>query len=348
MEILPDHQKTALIELLLSPNHHNIQIALNLLENYPEWRTALKAPLEVFYFFDSRRKDGPILYEYRTPILSFITKNGASEDAHKLVGNWLEQLEPNFDSPAHPLFWLGSPGLLFLSTPNQNEKQEPSIGLPELDFMAQQLAYTPYLEQQADWLVASKDWGWFIVTHLEKNTTSTLLSSEQQLHYREIAWQYYQRALPHTAQDADFIERVAHLLAHYPPASLSDTQALSLAESYYGQAFALQQQENYIDLWEKYTLFCYKKLKDSTKTLSLLEQVGKDLLDSKQWKAVVRDCQQLGKDATIDSWIFIIKLKHYAKELDMTENIMGVTSSPILLTKKEQEQGFTSLDSWVS
>jgi hypothetical protein len=345
MEILSDHQKTALTDLLLSPNHHNIQIALNLLESYPKWRAALKAPLEVFYFFDSRRKDGPILYEYRAPIISFVTKNGASEDAHKLVGHWLEQLEPNFDSPAHPLFWLGSPGLLFLSTPHQNEQQEPNIGLPELDFMAQQLAYTPYLEQQADWLVTSKDWGWFIVVHLQK--AATRLSDEQQLHYREIAWQYYQRALPHTAQDADFLERVAYLLDHYPPASLSDTIALSLAERYYEEAFVLQQQQGaYMDLWEKYTLFCYKKLNDSTRTLLLLEQVGKDLLDSQQWEAVAIDCQQRGKDAAIDSWIFIIKLKHYAKELDMTENIMGITSSPVLLTEKEQEQGFTSLDSW--
>jgi len=350
MEVLSDHQKTALIELLLSPNHQNIQVALNLLERYPEWRAALKAPLEVFYFFDSRRKDGPIVYEYRASVVPFVHKNGTHIDAHELVGTWLEALEPNFDSPEHPLFWLGSPGLLFLSDNNQSGQQEPTFALPELEFMEQQLAYTPYLEQQPEWLVVSKDWGWFIAVHLQKNTTRALISAEDVLHYQEIAWYYYQRALPHAAQDADFLKRVAYLLDDCPPASLSDTLVLSLAQQYYEQAFVLQQQqqEDYLDLWERYTLFCYQKLKDSSKTITLLEKVGKHLLDRKQWEAVVMDCQKLGKNAAIDSWIFIIKLKSYAKELETAENRLGITSNSTLLTHKEQEQGFTSLDDWLT
>lgn len=349
MEILSDHQKTALTALLLSPNHQNIQVALNLLECYPEWRAALKAPLEVFYFFDSRRKDGPILYEYRAAIVQFVHKNGNHIDAHTLVGTWLEQLETNFDSPAHPLFWLGSPGLLFLSDRDQSDPLEPTFALPELKFMEQQLAYTPYLEQQPEWLVISKDWGWFITVHLQKATTRALLSAEDLLRYQEIAWYYYQRALPHATQDADFLERVAYLLDDCPPASLSDTLVLSLTQQYYEQALVLkqQQQENYLDLWEKYVLFCYQKLKDSPKTIALLEKVGKHLLDRKQWEAVVLDCQKLGKNAAVDSWIFIIKIKSYAKELDMAENVLGVTSNSTLLTEQEQKQGFTSLGNWL-
>ena len=163
MTLITKQEKDAVTKLLLSPSFPAIQLALEFLKNNPVWHSSLKEALEVFFFFDPRRttranvyQNSPIDYQQQTPLIAFVTNDGNMSDAHELVGTWLNTLEENFYNLTHPLFYLGSPSDLFKA--EATPEKEPSIPLPSLDFMEQQLQYMPYLEFQSNWLVTAKDW----------------------------------------------------------------------------------------------------------------------------------------------------------------------------------------------
>ncbi|MGH1334991.1 MAG: hypothetical protein ACRBFS_02610 [Aureispira sp.] len=350
MEFITNQEKDAVTKLLLSPSFPNVQLALEFLTNNPTWHSSLKEALEVFFFFDPRRKNRvnsyqntPVAYQQQTPLIPFMTKDGSLKDAHELVGEWLGALNKDFYTLTHPLFYLGSPASLFQE--NIGSKKEPNLPLPSLNFLEQQLQYAPYLEFQPNWLVIAKEWGVFIVQHLDQQETSTLHASKDIEHYQEIAWHYYQSALPHVQEDSAFFAQVAYLLDKHAPTSLSEAKRLSLISYYYDQAFSIQsnQQQDCVPLLENYLLFCYETLQDTQQTITLFKRFLGDFIPQDQWYHLVADCEQLGNSDALRSWFPLLGLKASAASMDKMNNSLGIAPTTTPLTKEEQEQGFTSL-----
>lgn len=309
-------QKESITQLLLSPNTDNVQVALNLLESHPHWKAPLKEALEVFYFFDSRRYDGPIVFEFQTPIIEFWNQQGELRDAHQLVQEWLEELEEDFDGPLHPLFWLGSPGLLFQEKVEKGEdglevtEMVPSFALPELEFMEQQWTYSSYLDLHPEWWLVAVHWGHFILAHLKLQETTQPLDTATIEAYNNIAWQYYQKAFPVVKKEVAFFHQVADALQQHPPTSLSKEEREYWIITCYEKALALLEIGDSDKTLTKYIIFTYRELEDKEKILFLLKKAAQ-VLEGEEFEQLQEDCKEWVDAEEIRQWTTHFSLQKY-------------------------------------
>lgn len=334
-------EKESIIQLLLSSHSKNVQVALNLLESQPNWRAPLKKALEVFYFFDSRRYYGPFVFELKAPLIEFTNQEEEVRDAHQLVGEWLEELEEGFDGPLHPLFWLGSPDLLFKEEVINEEldikELVPSFALPELTFMEQQWAYYTYLDVHPDWWLVARGWASFIMMHLEDKETVAQLNPKELEIYSNIAWQYYQKVLPLITEEYYYYHQAALFLQNHAPTTVAKEERKQLIVYYYEEAlsFLTKAQEKTSDLVANYLLFTYKELKDSAQTFRLFQRFASDLLSEKELAKLQLDCQQLDKGKIIQHWINFIKKKDFLLVSKELEGLMESLYTDIIADKKQ-------------